>query len=71
MASYLTELDEQKHELERHNPGWQIWYVPHTDRTVTWCARPQPLINADGPEQLQKLINQAHDELKDNSAPQT
>jgi hypothetical protein len=46
MASFLTELDERKHELERGNPGWQIWYVPHTNRTVTWCARPWPLLNA-------------------------
>jgi hypothetical protein len=52
-------LDERKHELERDNPGWQIWYVPHTGRTVTWCARLWPLLNADSPEQLQKLIDQA------------
>jgi hypothetical protein len=62
MASYLTELDERKDELEHRNPGWQIWYVPHMNRTVTWCARPQPLLNTDSPEQLQKLINQADDE---------
>ncbi len=68
MASFLTELDESMHELRRDNPGWQIWYVPHTDRTVTWCARPQPLINTDSPEQLQKLIDQARDELRGDNA---
>ncbi len=62
LASYLTELDERKCELEDENPGWQIWYVPHTDRTVTWCARPRPLLNTDSPEQLQQLIDQARDE---------
>ena len=36
MASFLTELDERKRELEHDNPGWQIWYVPQMDRTVTW-----------------------------------
>jgi hypothetical protein len=36
MASYLTELDGRKRELEHHNPGWQIWYVPHSlDKAVT------------------------------------
>jgi hypothetical protein len=68
MASFLTELDERRHELEYGNPGWQIWYVPKSDRTVTWCARPQPLINADSPEQLQKLIDQARDDLRGDSA---
>jgi hypothetical protein len=71
MVSFLTELDERMHELMRDNRGWQIWYVPHMDRTVTWCARPQPLINADSPEQLQKLIDQARDELRGDNAPQT
>ena len=71
MASFLTELDERKRELEHDNSGWQIWYVPHTDRTVTWCARPQPLVNADSPEQLQKLIDQVRDELRGESTPQT
>jgi hypothetical protein len=30
-----------------------------------------PLINADSPEQLQKLIDQARDELRGDNAPQT
>jgi hypothetical protein len=63
MASYLTALDGRKRELEHDNPGWQIWYVPHSlDKAVTWCARPRPLLNTDSPEQLQKLIDQADDE---------
>lgn len=62
MPSYLTVLDERKRELEQDNPGWQIWYVPHSaGRSVTWCARPLPLLNADGPEELQKLIDQGRD----------
>ena len=53
MPSYLTVLDERKRELEQDNPGWQIWYVPHSaGRSVTWCARPLPLLNADSPEEL-------------------
>ena len=71
MAGFLTELDERKCELERDNPGWQIWYVPRTDRTVTWCARPHPLINTDSAEQLQKLIDQARDEVRSESVSQT
>lgn len=63
MASFLTVLDERKDELERDNPGWQIWYVPHAvGRHVTWCARPRPLLNTDSPEELQKLIDQAGEE---------
>jgi hypothetical protein len=71
MASYLTELDQRKQGLELDNPGWQIWYVPHNDRTVTWCARPQPLLNTDSPEQLQKLIDQARNEPIDSRCPGT
>jgi hypothetical protein len=63
MPSYLTMLDERKYELEQDNPGWQIWYVPHAvDKSATWCARRHPLLNADSPEQLQKLIDQVRDE---------
>lgn len=59
MPSYLTVLDERKRELEQDNAGWQIWHVPHlASRSVTWCARPLPLLNADSPEELQKLIDQ-------------
>jgi hypothetical protein len=56
-------FDGRKYELEQDNPGWQIWYVPHTTNSnVTWCARPWPLLNADSPEQLQKLIDEVRDE---------
>jgi hypothetical protein len=62
MVGYLTVRDDQKRELEQDNPGWQIWYVPHSaSRSVTWCARRWPLLNADSPEELQKLIEQASD----------
>ena len=67
MGSFLTELDKRKHVLERDNPGWQIWYVPYSiGRAVTWCARPQPLLNTDSPDQLQKLIDQADGERVGN-----
>jgi hypothetical protein len=56
--SYLSTLDEQQRELERRFPGWQVWYVPHIDRTITWCARPQPLLNEDSPEALTQAITQ-------------
>jgi hypothetical protein len=57
--SYLTELDELRRQLEEQNPGWQIWYVPHLDRSITWCARPRPLLNEDSPESLAQAITQA------------
>jgi hypothetical protein len=56
MPSYLQELDVTKADLEARFPGWQIWYVPHTDRTITWCARPHPLLNEDSPEDLAQAI---------------
>ena len=66
MAGYLTVLDERKRELEQDNPGWQIWYVPRSvDGSVTWCARPWPLLNTDSPEELQKLIGEALDKPAD------
>jgi hypothetical protein len=57
--SFLTEQDQIKHELEERHPGWQVWYVPHNDRTVTWCARPNPLLNEASPEDLSAAIGQA------------
>lgn len=61
-VSYLQELDRIKAELEERFPGWQIWFVPNTDRTVTWCARPWPLLNSTSPEHLVAEIAQAHSE---------
>ena len=55
--SFLTELDELKRELEERHPGWQVWFVPHSlNRTVTWCARPNPLLNEDSPAHLSEAI---------------
>jgi hypothetical protein len=57
----LTALDRIKAGLTERFPGWKIWYVPHaTDRHVTWCAQPGPLINADSPERLAFDICAAH-----------
>lgn len=64
--SFLQELDQIAEELRRQNPGWQIWYVPRNDRTVTWCARPWPLLNSTGPEHLEAEIAQAHAEAAEN-----
>jgi hypothetical protein len=58
-VSYLTELDRIKDELAGRFPGWQIWYVPHHDRTVMWCGRPLPLLNEYSPEDLSAAIEQA------------
>jgi hypothetical protein len=58
-VSVLTELDKIKLELEERHPGWQIWYSPRTDRTVVWCARPNPLLNEASPEDLSETIEQA------------
>jgi hypothetical protein len=55
-VSVLTELDKIKLELEERHPGWQIWYSPRTDRTVVWCARPNPLLNEASPEDLSETI---------------
>jgi|HubBroStandDraft_2_1064218.scaffolds.fasta_scaffold683686_2 hypothetical protein len=57
--SYLTELDVIKRELEERHPGWQIWFVPKLNRDVTWCARPNPLLNEASPEDLSAAIGQA------------
>jgi len=59
---FLNGLDAMKYDLERQFPGWRIWYVPRTDRTVTWCAQPWPLINCQSPEHLAAEITQAHTE---------
>jgi hypothetical protein len=61
-VSYLQELDRIKADLAERFPGWQIWFVPHSDRTVVWCARPWPLINAQSPEFLVSEIRKAHEE---------
>jgi hypothetical protein len=60
VSSQLTFLDEHKLRLQQGNLGWQIWYVPKSvEKGAVWCARPLPLLNADSPEELQELIDQA------------
>jgi hypothetical protein len=65
----MAEWDPRKHadeldELRRRFPGWQVWAVPHGNPTthVVWCARPQPLINADSAEELAAQIRAAHEQ---------
>lgn len=58
----LNALDQIKAGLEERFPGWQIWYVPHGDRTVVWCARPWPLLNASSEKELADEILIAHQE---------
>jgi hypothetical protein len=52
------ELDE----LRRRFPGWQIWVSG-----PTWCARPEPLINAASAEELAERIRTAHSQPPDGS----
>ena len=56
MTGYLSDLDAIRDSLMARFPGWQIWYVPHLDRTVTWCARRNPLLNENSPEDLAHAI---------------
>ena len=59
MTSFLGELDRMQADLAERHPGWQVWYVPHLDRTVTWCARRNPLLNEASPEDLSEAITRA------------
>jgi hypothetical protein len=59
---FLNELDKIRHELQQQFPGWQIWYVPSLDKSVTWCARPWPILNCGSVEHLKADIRQAHEE---------
>ena len=67
MSGHLGEADRLKRQLEERYPGWQVWFVPHLDRSVTWCARPWPLLNEDSPEHLAEAIEQSGTTGKDNS----
>ena len=58
--SFLKGLDNTKRELEAQFPGWHIWYIPHLNRSVTWCAQPWSLINSQSPEHLAADITEAH-----------
>lgn len=49
-------------ELKARFPGWQIWVSG-----PTWCARPAPLINCGGPEELAERIETAHSQPPDGS----
>jgi hypothetical protein len=58
-VSWLTEMDEHRRQLMEKHPGWLVWYVPrHGQRVTTWCARQEPLLNADSPEALSAAIEQ-------------
>ena len=58
----LNDLDAKRDEIREQCPGWRVWYVPHSlDAGVTWCAQPEPVINADSPEALVEYIREAHD----------
>lgn len=52
----LSELDAERDNLRECFPGWHIWYVPRTEaggrQTITWCARPHPLLNCGSPDEL-------------------
>lgn len=52
--------DEAKARLRSAFPGWQVWYVPAWDgrrSTMTWCARPEPLLNcASAAELVEEML---------------
>jgi hypothetical protein len=58
-VSWLGEMDERRRQLMEKHPGCLVWYVLHANRTVKWCARPEPLLNEDSPEALSAAIEQA------------
>jgi hypothetical protein len=63
--SLLHSLDVNLATLKKKHPGWNIWFVPHAhDGSVTWCARPEPLINTDTPEHLSQEIEMAEKDRK-------
>lgn len=67
MSDWLGEQDRMKRDLEERFPGWGVWFVPGMGRTVTWCARPMPLLNEDSPEHLAEAIEQSGITRKDNN----
>ncbi|MGH3225767.1 MAG: hypothetical protein ACRDPY_44990, partial [Streptosporangiaceae bacterium] len=52
----------QLRKLEAEFPGWQVWVSG-----PTWCARPQPLINAGSAEELAGRMRTAHSRPPDGS----
>jgi hypothetical protein len=54
--------DQQREELARRRPGWEVWCVPLYVGGEVWCARPQgcddpdQVLNADSPEHLDEAI---------------
>ncbi len=55
----LHQLDAERDKLRAAFPQWNIWYVPHADGHVAWCAQPLPLLNCGSPEELAKVIEAA------------
>ena len=51
--------DRIRAQLQERFPGWQVWWVKKTGKGYIWCARPNPLINADTPEDLIEAIAKA------------
>ncbi len=56
----LTSLDRLLAELRERHPGWRIWYVPGIGH-VTWCAQPEPTLNAGSAEHLSQAIRETED----------
>jgi hypothetical protein len=63
LVSYLHTLDEQKRQLEKQHPRWQVWYVPRVGQPAVWHARMRPTLNEETPEQLSEAIAHAEDQL--------
>jgi hypothetical protein len=56
----LSELDRQLAELRDRHPAWRVWYVPRIGGT-TWCAQPEPTLQADSAEALSEAIREVED----------
>jgi hypothetical protein len=46
--------------VEEQFPGWHAWNVRLPDGTVSWYARPFPLVSASSVDELRAEIRMAH-----------
>ena len=55
----LSKLDAELARLRSARPDWNIWFVPHADGHVVWCAQPYPLLNCSSPQELTEAMDRA------------
>jgi hypothetical protein len=58
----LCYLDAELARLRKAYPSYRIWFVPHADGRVVWCAQPLPLLNCRSPAELAEEITRAMSE---------